>query len=189
MYAEISLPPRPFLSALLQSQWSQDFYLKSSKPLCLYLEISKHLQPFPLSVLYVSFPQGFRELQRNGSAIKSTCVLVRFSIALIKRHNCRPLWEGRGYFILQLVVQHPRKSGQKFQAGTKVEAMEGSRLQLALGGLLSLLSYSTQDHQPRSSTAHSKVGTPALSIKKMHARLAHSSVSGGIVSIRVTLPK
>lgn len=46
MYAEISLPPRAFLSALLQAQWSQDFFFKSCKWLLPYLEISKHLQLF-----------------------------------------------------------------------------------------------------------------------------------------------
>ena len=37
---------------------------------------------------------------------------------------------------------------------------KGAAYWLALHGLLSLLSYRTQDHQPRDGTAHSELGPP-----------------------------
>ena len=53
---------------------------------------------------------------------------------------------------------------------------------LAPHGLLSLLSYRTQDHQPRDGTTHSGLGLPHQSlIKKMPLHTAH--LYGGIFSL------
>lgn len=89
----------------------------------------------------------------------------------------------------KLVVCHPGKSGQELKAGTwrqkpDAEAMEGRYLpawsvvwicELA-HDLLSLLSYSNQDHQTRHETALSELGLshPSL-IRKMSHRLTHNT--------------
>jgi hypothetical protein len=55
-----------------------------------------------------------------------------------------------------IAVHHQRKSGLKLTqsrnleaAGADAEAMEGAAYWIASSGLFSLLSYRTQDHQPR----------------------------------------
>ena len=72
----------------------------------------------------------------------------------------------------------PRNSvtqGKNLEAGTEAEAMEACCLQLAPHGLLSLLSYTTQDSQPRSGTVQSKLGPPTA-VKEMYHKLAHNLV-------------
>ena len=57
-------------------------------------------------------------------------------------------------------VYHQRKSGQELtqgrnlEAGADAEAMEDAAYWLASPGLLSLLSYRTQDYQSRDGTTH-----------------------------------
>jgi hypothetical protein len=65
-------------------------------------------------------------------------------------------WREEGSFCLHfhITVHHGRKSGQErkqgknLEAGADVQAMEDAAYWLAPDGLLSLLSYRTQDHQP-----------------------------------------
>ena len=53
----------------------------------------------------------------------------------------------------------------------------GAAYWLAPCGLLSLLSYRTQDHKPRDGTTHNELGPPYQSlIKKMPYRLAYNSI-------------
>jgi hypothetical protein len=57
-------------------------------------------------------------------------------------------------------VHHQKKSGleltqsRNLEAGVDAEAMEGCSLLASFPGLLSLLSYRTQDYQPRDGTTH-----------------------------------
>ena len=44
--------------------------------------------------------------------------------------------------------------GRNLEVGADAEAMEGAAYWLAPHGLFSLLSYRTQDHQPRGGTTH-----------------------------------
>ena len=59
------------------------------------------------------------------------------------------------------VIVHWRKSRQELKQGRTLEAGAGTEVKvgeaycLASPGLLSLLSYRTQDHQPRHCTTHS----------------------------------
>ena len=50
--------------------------------------------------------------------------------------------------------------GRNLEAGADPEAMRGAAYRLTLHGLLSLLSYRTQDHQPRDSPSHKGSGPP-----------------------------
>ena len=55
-----------------------------------------------------------------------------------------------------LTVHHQRRSGQEpDEAGADAEAIE-----MPLTGLLNLLSYRTQDYQPRDGTTHNGLGPP-----------------------------
>ena len=64
--------------------------------------------------------------------------------------------------------------GRNLEAGTEAEAMEVCCLLASLPGLLS---YRTQNHQPRDSTTHNALGPPhQLLIKKMQYRLAYSLI-------------
>jgi len=76
---------------------------------------------------------------------------------------------GRKGFI-QLTLPHCCSSPEEVRTGTHAgqeagadaEAMEGCFLLLASPGSLSLLSYRTQDHQPRDGTTHHGLGPPTL---------------------------
>ena len=63
--------------------------------------------------------------------------------------------------------------GRNMEAGADAEAMEGAAYWLASPDLLSLLSYRTQDYQPRDGPTHSGLGLPTSIIKKMYLRLSH----------------
>lgn len=81
----------------------------------------------------------------------------------------------KGFIFLTLPgnVHHRGKSGQKLKQGRKLEegadaeAMEGAACWLAPHGLLSLLSFNNQDHQPRDDTTHTKLGPSIARIKKV----------------------
>jgi hypothetical protein len=69
-------------------------------------------------------------------------------------------WGGKGLLSLlfHTAVHHQRKSGLELKQIRKQELMQrpwrNVSYWLASPGLLSLLSYRTQDHQPRDSTTH-----------------------------------
>ena len=77
-----------------------------------------------------------------------------------------------------VTVYPRRKSGRELKARTwRQELMQRSRrgaaYGLALHGLLSLLSYRTQDHQPRAGTTHNGLDPlPYIISKKMPYRFA-----------------
>jgi hypothetical protein len=50
--------------------------------------------------------------------------------------------------------------------------VEGCCSPACAGGLLSLLSYRTQDHQPRDGTAHNGLGPPPLTLTKKMPKLS-----------------
>jgi hypothetical protein len=76
-------------------------------------------------------------------------------------------WKGKDS-ILHLRAYHPGKSGQELRTRAQLnsELMQkpwrSDVYWLAPYGLLSLLSYSTQDHLPRGVTAHRELGPPTL---------------------------
>jgi hypothetical protein len=71
------------------------------------------------------------------------------------------------------------KPGGNLEAGADAEAMEDAAYWLVPHGLLSLLSYRTQDHQPKHGTTHSGPGPPtSVTNKKMPYRLNYSCILG-----------
>ena len=69
------------------------------------------------------------------------------------------------------------KPGGNLEAGADAEAMEDAAYWLVPHGLLSLLSYRTQDHQLRDGTTHNGLVCPHQSlIIKMPCRLAYSLI-------------
>ena len=96
-------------------------------------------------------------------------VLVRVSIpALCKHHGRDTSWGGKGLCSLHfhIAIHHQRKSGQELtqgrnlEAGADAEVMEGAAYWIASPGLLSLLSYKTQDGT--SPGCHSQWTGPSL---------------------------
>jgi hypothetical protein len=73
--------------------------------------------------------------------------------------------EGKGllssHFLIvihhQKEVRQELKQGRNLEAEADAEAMEGCCLLTCSHGLLSLLSYKTQDHQPRDGTTHNSL--------------------------------
>jgi hypothetical protein len=61
------------------------------------------------------------------------------------------------------------KQGGKLESGADAKAMEGAVYWFAPHGLLSLLSYRVQDHQPRDGTTHSGMSTPSSTTNKGNA--------------------
>ena len=61
------------------------------------------------------------------------------------------------------IVKGSGKSGQEPEAGADAEAIEGCCLLACSLSLLSLLSYRTQDYQPRDGSTHNGLA-PSLSI-------------------------
>lgn len=83
------------------------------------------------------------------------------SLSLSKTPPPKQPEEERVYFILYFISPIRGRQGRhSSQAGTAAEAMEESCYQLAPHGLLSLLSYMVQDHQPRGSTSYRELGPP-----------------------------
>ena len=81
-------------------------------------------------------------------------------------------WEGKGLLFLDfhITVHHQKKSEQELkqgsilEAGAHAEAMEDAAYWFACPGLLSLLSYRTQDHHLRDSNTYNALGPPPLII-------------------------
>jgi hypothetical protein len=73
---------------------------------------------------------------------------------------------------LHIAIHHQRKSGQELtqdrnlEAGAEAEAMEGYYLLFVHHGLIILLSYRTQNHQPRDGTTHSGLSPQPSFIEK-----------------------
>jgi hypothetical protein len=72
----------------------------------------------------------------------------------VMKHHNQETWGGKGSFVLcfHITVHHWGKLGQELKQGRNLESATMQRpwsdaaYRLALHGLLSLLSYSTQDH-------------------------------------------
>ena len=85
-----------------------------------------------------------------------------------KHHEQKASWGGKGLFGLHfhIIALHRRKSGQELkqgrslESGADAEAMEGAAYWLVPCDLLSLISYSTQNNQPKDGTTHSGLGPP-----------------------------
>ena len=82
----------------------------------------------------------------------------------MKQHDQTQLGEER-VCLAYASVHHQRKSGQKVRAGTwRQELMQRpwgvAAYWLAPHGLLSLLSYKTQDQQAMNGTTHNGLGSP-----------------------------
>jgi hypothetical protein len=94
----------------------------------------------------------------NGSKQKDRC-LPRVSIAVIKHHDQKQPGQERVYFSLQFHTtdHHWGKSGQELRQELIQRPWRNTAYRLAPHGLLSLLSYTIQDHQPRDGTPHSEL--------------------------------
>lgn len=87
-----------------------------------------------------------------------------------------------GPFSSQFRITDPHwgKSGQELKQARDLEAgTEAREREVLLPGLLNLLSYSTEDHQPRAGTTQN----PHITIKKMHTSLLTCQPYEGILSI------
>jgi hypothetical protein len=91
----------------------------------------------------------------------------------IKHHDQEASWGGKGLFSLHLLiaVHHQRKSGLELKQVRKQELRQRPWRDvlywLASPGLLSLLSYWTQDYQPRDGTIHNGPSHSWSQIEKM----------------------
>ena len=89
----------------------------------------------------------------------SAHVLVRVSITA-QTSWPKSTWGGKGLssLLFHIAVHHQRKSGLEFKQVRKQELMQkpwrDALYWLASPGLLSLLSYRSQDYQPRDGTTH-----------------------------------
>jgi hypothetical protein len=88
-------------------------------------------------------------------------VFVRDCISVQNNMTKKQVGEERLYSTYTS-THHQRKSGQDTgqELGADAEAMEGVSYWLASPGLLSLLSYRTQDYQPRDGTTHKGPSPP-----------------------------
>ena len=73
----------------------------------------------------------------------------------------------RGKILLKLcslitVLTEGSQDSNSKEAGAGVETMEDAEFWLTSPALLSLLSYRTQDHQPKDGTTHNGLGLPPL---------------------------
>ena len=79
-------------------------------------------------------------------------------------------WGGKDVFCLHfhITVYHQRKSGQELKQGRNLEPgadaaiMEGCCSLACSSWLVNLLSYRTQDHQPRDGTTHNRLISPQV---------------------------
>ena len=78
-------------------------------------------------------------------------ILVRISIAVMKHYDQKQLGEERVYFT-HIFIGQELTQDRNPEAGAGAEAMEG---------LLSLLSYRTQDHHPNANPTHIGLGPPS----------------------------
>jgi len=107
--------------------------------------------------------------------------LVRVSIAVMKHHNQKESWGGKCLSVLYFHTLVPSlkeaRTRNSNRTGTwRQELMQkpwkGAAYWLVHHGLLSLLCYRTQDHQPRDGTTHRELGPHyQLLRKKMPYRL------------------
>ena len=119
----------------------------------------------PLSPKFQSPSTTIPQTVRSVIATTSVCwyqfvlgFLLLWQISMTQKASCG----GKALFSLDFhsTVHHWRKSGlelkegRKLEAGVHAEAMEGAASWLAPHGLHSLLSYRTQDHQPRECISH-----------------------------------
>jgi len=65
------------------------------------------------------------------------------------------------YLHTHITVHHWGKSRQELKLGRSPNAMGDAAYCLTAFGLLGLLSYSIQDHQPRDGTTHNGLGPPS----------------------------
>ena len=102
-------------------------------------------------------------------------VLLRVAIADMRYHDLKQLEEERVYLAyncISLIWHEGSRDRNSSRGGTwRQELMQtlwtGTAHWLAPHGLLSLLSYRTQDHQARDGTTHNGLGPPHQSLIKI----------------------
>jgi len=94
-------------------------------------------------------------------------VFIWFTTVMMKHlDQSNPGGKGQLGLDFHITVRHQRKSGQELKqgrntkAGADAEAIEDAAYWPAPHGLLSLLSYRIQDHQPRDGTTYNGLGPP-----------------------------
>jgi hypothetical protein len=96
----------------------------------------------------------------------SSATVVGGFYSCTKHHDQEASWGGKGLFSLHfhIAVHHQRKSGLEIKQVRKQELMQRPwrdvTYWLASPGFLRLLSYRTQDHQPRDGTTHNGSSHP-----------------------------
>lgn len=95
-------------------------------------------------------------------------------------------------FYFHSSIHHQRKtSGQELKWGRNLEERVDARpewycvLPCSLHGLLVLLFYQMQDHQPRDDTIYIRLSSPTSKLRKCHTALSTTQFYGGIFSIEV----
>lgn len=88
-------------------------------------------------------------------------------------------------------IHHWKKSGRSLEADNEAEAIGESSYGFAPRGFLSLLSYSTQNHQPRGGTTPGELGllTSIIKQKKGAHNCPQANVVGTFSQFRPRLPK
>ena len=114
-----------------------------------------------------------------SASLAKMCLLVKAVIVVIRTPQSKATW-GEDFF-LWFMLPHHCWSLKEVRTGTPAgeelpqSSGRGAAYWLAAHGLLSLISYRTQDHQPRDATNHSGLGPSQKSlIKNMRYRLAYS---------------
>ena len=111
-------------------------------------------------------PKTWSGCHRNTLILVPICLSQGF-YSCIKHHDQEASWGGKGLFSLHLhfhiAVHHQRKSELELKQGRKQELMHRPWRDvpywLPSPGLLSLLSYRTQDYQPRDGTTNNGPST------------------------------
>ena len=95
-----------------------------------------------------------------------SALLVRVSFVVMEHDDQKAIWGRKGLLGLYFhtSVHHRRKSGQKLKQSWNLEQelmqkpWRSDAYWIALHGLLSLLSYRTQNQKPIGSTTHHRLG-------------------------------
>ena len=120
-------------------------------------------------------------------------VLDRLTIAVMALHDQKQLGEDR-----IILPTHPKSQpkkptagtltkGRNLEGGVEAEATKECCLLVSLHGLLSLMSYSGQDYQPKSDHVHNRWSSSALLIKKQAAGSCRDISSASVPSCLMTL--
>jgi hypothetical protein len=100
------------------------------------------------------------------------CSCLRVSVAVMRHHDGKSNSGRKGF--IWLILLHHSSSSKEIRAGIHTGLEPGGRSccrshgRVLLSGLLNLLSYRTQNYQPKNGTTHNELGPPpSITIKKL----------------------